>query len=82
MLQYSACGTSQIQVNPTQVREEMGHPVLSFLRFFNNTVALVLGCQNNTNKVATASRPSPLGASPLLFTTKDSTECHSVECFY
>ena len=28
-LQYSptACGTSQIEVNPTQVREEMGHPV-------------------------------------------------------
>ena len=28
-LQYSptACGTSQIQINPTQVREEMGHPV-------------------------------------------------------
>ena len=30
-LQYSptACGTSQIEVNPSQVREEMGHPVLS-----------------------------------------------------
>ena len=31
-LQYSptACGTSQIKVNPTQVRKEMGHPVPLF----------------------------------------------------
>ena len=28
-LQYSptACGTSQIKVNPTDIRQEMGHPV-------------------------------------------------------
>ena len=32
-LQYSptACGTSQIEVNPTQVREEMVHPVEHWL---------------------------------------------------
>ena len=37
-LQYSpaACGTSQIQVNPTQVREEMGHPVFVYLLLLLN----------------------------------------------
>ena len=45
-----ACGTSQIQVNPTQVRQEMGHPV--------HTYETLANCQGGEN-----SSPSDLGPS-------------------
>ena len=80
-LQYSptACGTSQIQFNPTQVREEMGHPValpqnevkLKIPKWAVTSVTSVKGIPYMTSaKCSDFFTPPPLSEFYVLFVRK------------